>query len=36
MSFYVRSSVIYKLVNYGIVFFLIAMLETVTLPLAGE
>ena len=35
MSFYVRSSVIYKLVNYGIVFFLIAMLETVTLPLAG-
>ncbi|MBQ1212168.1 MAG: rod shape-determining protein MreD [Clostridia bacterium] len=35
MSFQVRSSVLYKLVNYGIVFFLILMLETVTLPLAG-
>ncbi|MBQ2733434.1 MAG: rod shape-determining protein MreD [Clostridia bacterium] len=35
MSFYVRSSVIYKTVNYGILFFLISMLETVTIPLAG-
>lgn len=35
MSFHVRSSVLYKAVNYGIVFFLISMLETVTLPLAG-
>ncbi len=35
MSFQVRSSVLYKLLNYGIVFFFVLMLETVTLPLAG-
>ena len=35
MSFHVRSSVLYKTVNYGIIFFLMSMLETITLPLAG-
>ena len=35
MSFYVRSSVLYKLLTYSVIFFLLSMLETVTLPLAG-
>lgn len=32
MSFYVRSSVIFKTVKYSVIFFLIILIETVTLP----
>ena len=34
MSFYVRSSVIFKAIKYSVIFFVIMLLETVTLPLA--
>jgi rod shape-determining protein MreD len=34
VSFYVRSSVIFKSIKYSVLFLLIILIETVTLPLA--
>ena len=36
MRFYVRSSLLYKILKYGIIFFFVIMLPTVTLPLASS
>ena len=36
MRFYVRSSFLQKLFKYGLIFFFLIMLETVTIPLTRE
>ncbi|MBQ7011364.1 MAG: rod shape-determining protein MreD [Clostridia bacterium] len=36
MRFYVRSSLLYKILKYGLIFFFIIMISTVSLPLVTD